>query len=112
MLTVILLGIVLSLFISKILSVTLLKGESSGFILELPPYRKPQIGSILVRSVLDRTLFVLGRAISSAIPAGIVIWIMANIQIDGTSMISYIAYFFDPIAKIMGLDGYYFWDSC
>lgn len=105
-LTVILLGIVLSLFISKILSVTLLKGESSGFILELPPYRKPQIGSILVRSVLDRTLFVLGRAISSAIPAGIVIWIMANIQIDGTSMISYIAYFFDPIAKIMGLDGY------
>ncbi len=105
-LEVILLGIVLSLFISKILSVTLLKGESSGFILELPPYRKPQIGSILVRSVLDRTLFVLGRAISSAIPAGIVIWIMANIQIDGTSMISYIAYFFDPIAKIMGLDGY------
>ena len=105
-LTVILLGIVLSLFISKILSVTLLKGESSGFILELPPYRKPQIGSILVRSVLDRTLFVLGRAISSAIPAGIVIWIMANIHIDGTSMISYIAYFFDPIAKIMGLDGY------
>lgn len=105
-LTVILLGIVLSLFISKILSVTLLKGESSGFILELPPYRKPQIGSILVRSVLDRTLFVLGRAISSAIPAGIVIWIMANIQINGTSMISYIAYFFDPIAKIMGLDGY------
>ena len=105
-LTVILLGIVLSLFISKILSVTLSKGESSGFILELPPYRKPQIGSILVRSVLDRTLFVLGRAISSAIPAGIVIWIMANIQIDGTSMISYIAYFFDPIAKIMGLDGY------
>lgn len=105
-LTVILLGIVLSLFISKILSVTLLKGESSGFILELPPYRKPQIGSILVRSVLDRTLFVLGRAISSAIPAGIVIWIMANIQIEGTSMISYIAYFFDPIAKIMGLDGY------
>lgn len=105
-LVVILLGIVLSLLISKILSCTLLKGESSGFILELPPYRKPQIGSILVRSVLDRTLFVLGRAISSAIPAGIVIWILANVQIDGVSMISYIAYFFDPAAKIMGLDGY------
>lgn len=103
---VILLGIVLSLLVSKILSCTLLKGESSGFILELPPYRKPQIGSILVRSVLDRTLFVLGRAICSAIPAGIVIWILANVQVDGTSMISYIAYFFDPLAKIMGLDGY------
>ena len=103
---VILLGIVLSLFISKILSCTILKGESSGFILELPPYRKPQIGSILVRSVLDRTIFVLGRAVCSAIPAGIVIWVLANVQIDGTSMISYIACFFDPIAKIMGLDGY------
>ena len=103
---VILLGIVLSLFISKILSCTILKGESSGFILELPPYRKPQIGSILIRSVLDRTIFVLGRAVCSAIPAGIVIWVLANVQIDGTSMISYIACFFDPIAKIMGLDGY------
>lgn len=105
-LVVILFGIVLSLLISKILSITLLKGESSGFILELPPYRKPQIGSILVRSVFDRTLFVLGRAICSAIPAGIVIWILANVQIDGISMIAYIAYFFDPIAKLMGLDGY------
>ena len=55
---------------------------------------------------MDRTLFVLGRAISSAIPAGIVIWILANVQIDGVSMISYIAYFFDPVAKFMGLDGY------
>lgn len=103
---IILLGIILSLCISKILSCTLLKGESSGFILELPPYRKPQIGSILVRSIFDRTLFVLGRAICSAIPAGIVIWILANVQIDGCSMISYIAYFFEPLAKIMGLDGY------
>lgn len=103
---VILLGIVLSLFISKILSCTILKGESGGFILELPPYRKPQIGSILIRSVLDRTIFVLGRAVCSAIPAGIVIWVLANVQIDGTSMISYIACLFDPIAKIMGLDGY------
>ena len=105
-LCIILFGIILSLFVSKILSKTLLKGESSGFILELPPYRKPQIGSILVRSVLDRTLFVLGRAICSAIPAGIVIWLFANIQIGGTSIISYIAYFFDPLARLMGLDGY------
>lgn len=105
-LCIILFGIILSLFVSKILSKTLLKGESSGFILELPPYRKPQLGSILVRSVLDRTLFVLGRAICSAIPAGIVIWLFANVQIGGTSIISYIACFFDPLARLMGLDGY------
>ncbi len=105
-LLVIIFGVFLTLFVSKILSKTLLKGESEGFILELPPYRKPQIGSILVRSIFDRTLFVLGRAISVAIPAGFTIWILANVQIDGTSMLSYIAYFFDPLAQIMGLDGY------
>lgn len=105
-LCVILLGIWLSLVISKILSKTLLKGESKGFILELPPYRKPQIGSILVRSIFDRTLFVLGRAVCVAVPAGFVIWILANVQIDGLSMLSYIAYFFDPLGKLMGLDGY------
>ena len=103
---VVTLGVVLTLVISKILSQTLLKGESHGFILELPPYRKPQIGSILVRSVFDRTLFVLGRALCTAIPAGVIIWILANVQIDGESMLAYIAYFFDPFARLMGLDGY------
>lgn len=103
---IIIFGIFLTLFVSKILSKTLLKGESEGFILELPPYRKPQIGNILVRSIFDRTLFVLGRAISVAIPAGFTIWILANVQISGMSMLSHIAYFFDPLAKIMGLDGY------
>ncbi len=105
-LAVIILGIYLSLLISKILSKTLLKGESEGFILELPPYRKPQIGSIIVRSIFDRTLFVLGRAVCVAIPAGFIIWILANVQISGESMLSYIAYFFDPLGKMMGLDGY------
>ena len=103
---VVTLGVVLTLVISKILSQTLLKGESHGFILELPPYRKPQIGSILVRSVFDRTLFVLGRDLCTAIPAGVIIWILANVQIDGESMLAYIAYFFDPFARLMGLDGY------
>lgn len=103
---IIIFGVLLTLVVSKILSKTLLKGESEGFILELPPYRKPQIGNILVRSIFDRTLFVLGRAISVAIPAGFTIWILANVQIDGMSMLSYIAYFFDPLAQIMGLDGY------
>lgn len=103
---IVLIGILLTLVISKILSKTILKGLPSSFILELPPYRKPQIGKILVRSLLDRTLFVLGRAISVAAPVGIVIWIFANISIGGSSILYYIATFLDPFAKLMGIDGY------
>ena len=105
-LLVVLLGIFLSLFISKILSKTILKGESSSFVLELPPYRKPQIGQVIIRSIFDRTLFVLGRAIAVAAPAGLIIWIFANINIGGISILTYIANFFDPLARLMGLDGY------
>ena len=103
---VVLLGIFMTLIISKILSKTLLKGESSSFVLELPPYRKPQIGQVIVRSVLDRTLFVLGRAIAVAAPAGLVIWLFANIHIGDLSILTYIANFFEPSARLMGLDGY------
>ena len=103
---IIVLGIFLTLLISKLLSKTILKGVPSSFILELPPYRKPQVGKILVRSLLDRTLFVLGRAISVAAPVGIVIWIFANFSINNITLLSYIANFFDPFAKLLGLDGY------
>ena len=103
---VILLGIFTTLFVSKLLSKTILKGKSSSFVLELPPYRKPQIGQVIVRSIFDRTLFVLGRAIAVAAPAGLVIWLFANINIGNLSVLTYIANFFDPLAKIMGLDGY------
>ena len=103
---VIIFGIFLTLIISKILSNTILKGMPSSMILELPPYRKPQFGKILVRSIFDRTLFVLGRAISVAAPAGLVIWLMANIGINGQSLLSIIANFLNPFAKLMGLDGY------
>ena len=103
---VIIFGIFMTLVVSKILSKTILKGMPSSFVLELPPYRKPQIGKILVRSIFDRTLFVLGRAISVAAPAGLIIWLLANIGIAGTSLLSIIANFFDPFAKLMGLDGY------
>ena len=105
-LLVVLLGIMMTLFISKILSKTILKGVESSFILELPPYRKPQIGKILIRSIFDRTLFVLGRAIQVALPAGAVIWIMANLSLGDINLLTYIANFLDPFAKIMGLDGY------
>ncbi len=102
----ILLGIFLTLFISKILSKTILKGMPSSFVLELPPYRKPQIGKIVIRSIFDRTLFVLGRAISVAAPAGLVIWLFANIGIQGQSLLTIIANFLNPLAQLMGLDGY------
>lgn len=105
-LLVILLGIYLTLVVSKILSKTILKGIPSSFILELPPYRKPQIGKVIVRSLLDRTLYVLGRAIAVAAPVGIVIWLLANIQLGGMSLLGITATFLDPFAKLMGLDGY------
>ena len=103
---VIIFGIFLTLIISKILSNTILKGMPSSMVLELPPYRKPQFGKILVRSIFDRTLFVLGRAISVAAPAGLVIWILANVGINGASLLSIIANFLNPFAQLMGLDGY------
>ncbi len=103
---VIILGIYLTLLVSKILSKTILKGIPSSFILELPPYRKPQIGKVLIRSLLDRTLYVLGRAISVAAPVGIVIWIFANVQIGNASILTHIALFLDPFAKLLGMDGY------
>lgn len=103
---VIIIGVIVTLIVSKILSKTILKGMPSSFMLELPPYRTPQFGKILVRSIFDRTLFVLGRAVSIAIPAGIIIWLFANINISGISLLTHVANFLNPFAKLMGLDGY------
>lgn len=91
--------------VSRLLSKTLLKGMPSSFTLELPPYRRPQILKVLVRSVLDRTLFVLGRAVSVAAPAGILIWIFANVQIGGQTLLTICADFLDPFASLLGFDG-------
>lgn len=102
---VILLGILMTFLMSKLLSATILKGEPSSFTLELPPFRKPQIGKILVRSLLDRTVFVLGRAVVSAAPAGVIIWLLANLTIDGSSVLSYVTEFLDPFGKFIGMDG-------
>lgn len=103
---VIILGIIMTLIISKILSKTILKGMPSSFVLELPPYRKPQFLKVLVRSIFDRTIFILGRAIAVAAPAGLVIWLFANVGIQGESLLTIIANFLDPLANLMGLDGY------
>ena len=101
----ILLGIFITFAVTKLLSKTLLKGVPSSFTLELPPYRKPQFVKVIVRSVFDRTLFVLGRAAAVAAPAGVVIWLMANIPVNGDSLLHFCAEFLDPFARIMGLDG-------
>lgn len=102
---VILLGILITFGITKLLSRTVLKGVPSSFTLELPPYRRPQIGSVIVRSVLDRTLFVLGRAVAVAAPAGLAIWLLANVTAGDRSLLDHCAAFLDPFARLMGLDG-------
>ncbi len=101
----ILLGILTTFGVTKLLSKTILKGVPSSFTLELPPYRKPQIGKVIVHSIFDRTLFVLGRAIIVAAPAGMLIWLMANISVNNVSILNHCAAFLNPFATLMGLDG-------
>ncbi len=105
LLLIIVVCVLVTLIISKLLSITVAKGEPSGFALELPPYRKPQILKTISRSFLDRTLFVLGRAIIVASPAGALIWLLANIYINDFSLLSYCTEFLDPFGKFIGLDG-------
>lgn len=102
---VILIGIFMTLLTSKLLSHTILKGLPSSFMLELPPYRKPQFIKVIVRSIFDRTLFVLGRAVVIAAPAGLIIWLMSNINIHDMSILAHCTQFLDPFAKFIGLDG-------
>lgn len=105
LLAVILLGIFMTLLVSKGLSNTILKGIPSSFILELPPYRRPQIIKTIIRSVFDRTSFVLGRAVIVSIPAGALIWILANVYINDITLLKYCTDFFEPFGNIIGLDG-------
>lgn len=103
--TFILLGVGMTFLVSWLLSKTVLKGVPSSFTLELPPYRRPQVGKVIVRSIFDRTLFVLGRAIVVAAPAGLFIWAAANINVGDMSLLNYCASMLDPFAKMLGLDG-------
>lgn len=102
---VIVFGVMMTLLISRILSKTILKGLPSSFTLELPPYRRPQIGKVIVRSVFDRTLFVLGRAAAVAAPAGLIIWLLANITVGDVSVLQHCADFLDPFGRLLGMDG-------
>ncbi len=102
---IVLIGILFTLVVSWVLSRSILKGEASAFTLELPPYRRPNFGRILYTSMIDRTIFVLWRAIQTAAPAGAVIWILGNIYIQGVSLAQHIANFLDPLGVLIGLDG-------
>ena len=101
----IVLAVGMTLAVSKLLSCTVLRGTPSAFSLELPPYRMPQVGKVLLRSLLDRTVFVLGRAVSVAAPAGLLIWFLGNVTVSGAPLLSACAAFLDPLGSLMGLDG-------
>ena len=105
LLLLIVLSVAVTLLCSKVLSKTVLKGVESSFVLEMPPYRRPQIGKVIVRSIFDRTIFVLFRAISAAAPAGLIIWILANTTIGETSILMHITEALDPVGIALGLDG-------
>ncbi len=101
----ILLSVLATLGCSKLLSLTFLKGTPSGFCLELPPYRVPRIGQVLVRSAWDRTLRVLGRAVLVAAPAGLILWLLANVSVGNVSLLSHLASTLDPVGRALGMDG-------
>ncbi len=102
---VIVFGVAMTFWVSRLLSATLLKGVPSSFTLELPPYRRPQFGKVLVRSIFDRTLFVLGRAAAVALPAGLLLWGLAAVTIGDQSLLAHFSAFLDPLGQLMGLDG-------
>lgn len=101
----ILFGILIALVTSMILSTTLLKNKNSYFILELPPYRKPNIKNIIYKSFKEKTIFALAKAVKASLPAGIIIWAFANINVNGITLLNYISQFLNPFAELLGLDG-------
>lgn len=108
LLCMLILSVVATLGYSRLLSATVLKGMPSSFVLELPPYRLPKVGEVLVRSVLDRTILVLGRALAVAAPAGALIWVLANVNVNGSSILFLCTEFFDPFGRLLGMDGVIF----
>lgn len=105
LLVFIVISVIMTFIVSKILSCTILKSKDSAFVIEMPPYRRPEVLKTIVRSVIDRTLFVLIRAICVSIPAGIIIWICSNVYIRGVSILSICSNFLEPFGSFIGLDG-------
>ncbi len=99
------LGVVMTMLVSRLLTVTVLRGQRSSFVLELPPFRRPQIAKTLARSLADRTMRVLGRAVVVALPAGAVIWLLANMEAGENTLLEHVTGFLEPVGRLMGLDG-------
>lgn len=99
------LGIIMTMVVCKILSATVLKGVPSSFALELPPYRRPRVGQVIVRSVLDRTIRVLGRAVTVAAPAGLLLWILSTVTVGQQNLLGYLTDFLDPLGQLLGMSG-------
>lgn len=99
------LGVAATFGATRLLSATVLRGTSSSYVLELPPYRKPQLGKIVVHSLFDRTAFVLGRAAAVAAPAGLFLWLLGNISIGDISLLRYLSGGIDPVGRLLGMDG-------
>ena len=102
---IILISIFMTFIVSKILSITILKGIQSSFILELPPYRKPLFFKVIIRSIFDRTLFVLGRAVIVSIPAGLIIWLLNNIYISDMNILNHLSNILNNFGLLLGMDG-------
>lgn len=103
--SVILIGVLMTFLATKLLSCTLLRGVGASFVLELPPYRRPRIWQVILRSMLDRTLFVLARSAAVAAPAGAVIWVLASVELGEASLLEHISGQLEPLGRLMGLDG-------
>jgi ferrous iron transport protein B len=99
-------GIIITLTVSWVLSKTALRGVPTQYTLELPPYRKPKFWNTIIRATLDKSVYVLKRAVIVAAPAAILTWVLANIYIGDTSILMYIVNFLDPFAQLLGLDGF------
>lgn len=104
-LAIVVIGVAFTFLVSWALSRTILRGEASAFTLELPPYRRPNVMRILYASLIDRTAFVLMRAMMTAAPAGAVIWLLGNISMGGVSLAQHVANFLNPLGVLVGLDG-------
>jgi len=100
-----LLGVFLTFAVSWALSRTVLRGEASTFSLELPPYRPPRIIQTVYTSIIDRTIFVLWRAVMWAVPAGALIWLTSNIRVGDASIAEHVIGFLDPVGVLIGLNG-------
>ena len=98
-------AVVMTFAVTWLLSRTLLRGEPSAFALELPPYRMPQVGNVLLRSLLDRTVFVLGRALAVACPTGCLLWCLANCSIGNGNLLQWLSAALNPLGQSLGLDG-------